>query len=122
MIARDEPPQTWRSMISNHEIDDPRPMKVTFVGCGISGILTGIRLPQQIPNLELVIYEKNPEVGGRWYEINYPGLRCDIPRPGYQLTFESNSQWSEFYASGGEIQQYMISLAKKYDIYRSCRF
>ncbi|KAK4934628.1 hypothetical protein LTR10_024159 [Elasticomyces elasticus] len=122
MIARDEAPRTWQSMIFNHEIDEPRPMKVICVGCGISGILTGIRLPQQIENLELTIYEKNPEVGGTWYENNYPGVRCDIPSPGYQLTFESNSQWSEFYASGGEIQQYMLNLAKKYDIYRLCKF
>lgn len=55
-------------MIYDHEIDEPRPMKVICVGAGISGILTGIRLPQQVENLELTIYEKNPEVGGTWYE------------------------------------------------------
>jgi cation diffusion facilitator CzcD-associated flavoprotein CzcO len=49
-------------------------------------------------------------------------VRCDIPSPGYQLSFESNTQWSEFYASGGEIQQYMVNLAKRYDVYRFCEF
>ncbi|KIW76442.1 hypothetical protein Z517_11188 [Fonsecaea pedrosoi CBS 271.37] len=116
------PPRTWSSMIYDHEIDEARPMKVICIGAGISGILTGIRLPQQIENLELVIYDKNADVGGTWYENRYPGVRCDIPSPGYQLTFESNSQWSEFYASGAEIQNYMVNLAKRYDVYRFCKF
>ena len=49
-------------------------------------------------------------------------MRCDIPSPGYQLTFESNTQWREFYASGAEIQRYIVNLAKRYDAYRFCRF
>lgn len=68
MPHSDKPLRTWASMIYDHEIDEPRPMKVICVGAGISGILTGIRLPQQVENLELTIYEKNPEVGGTWYE------------------------------------------------------
>lgn len=52
----------------------------------------------------------------------YPGLRCDIPSPGYQFTFESNSQWSEFYASGPEIQLYLKNMAKKYGVYDYCKF
>ena len=62
------PPRTWSSMIYDHEVDEARPMRVICIGAGISGILTGIRLPQQIENLELVIYDKNNEVGGTWYE------------------------------------------------------
>ncbi|KAF5556057.1 FAD NAD(P)-binding domain-containing protein [Fusarium napiforme] len=114
--------KSWDSMITDHEVDNPRPMKVICIGAGISGILTGIQLPHQIQNLELVIYEKNHDVGGTWLENKYPGVRCDIPSPGYQLTFESNTQWSEFYACGPEIQQYMVNLAKRYDVYRFCKF
>jgi cation diffusion facilitator CzcD-associated flavoprotein CzcO len=49
-------------------IDAGRPLKVICLGAGYSGILTAIRLPQRIPNLELVIYEKNDDIGGTWYE------------------------------------------------------
>ena len=55
-------------MIFDHEIDNPRPISVICVGAGISGILTGIRLPAQVQNLKLTIYDKNPEVGGTWFE------------------------------------------------------
>jgi hypothetical protein len=52
-------------------IDAGRPLKVVCLGAGYSGILTAIRLPQRIPNLELVIYEKNDDIGGTWYENRY---------------------------------------------------
>jgi cation diffusion facilitator CzcD-associated flavoprotein CzcO len=52
-------------------IDAGRPLKVICLGAGYSGILTAIRLPQHIPNLELVIYEKNDDIGGTWYENRY---------------------------------------------------
>jgi hypothetical protein len=49
-------------------VDDYRPIKVICIGAGMSGITAGCMLPQKIPNLELVIYEKNDDVGGGWYE------------------------------------------------------
>lgn len=58
------------------EIDYARPMKVIVIGAGISGILASIRLPRRIQNLDLVVYDKNPEVGGTWYENKYPGIAC----------------------------------------------
>lgn len=56
---------------------DDRPLiKVICVGAGIAGILTAIRLPQRVPNVELTIYEKNNDVGGTWLENSYPGCKC----------------------------------------------
>lgn len=52
----------------SHCIDDYRPMKVIVIGAGLSGILAGIRFPQYIKNLDLIIYEKNSDVGGTWHE------------------------------------------------------
>ena len=51
-----------------HCIDADRRVKVICIGAGFSGILAGIRFPQRIQNLDFTIYEKNPEVGGTWYE------------------------------------------------------
>jgi hypothetical protein len=56
-------------------IDDYRPIKVICIGAGMTGIAVGCLMPQHIPNLELTIYEKNPDVGGTWFENHYPGLR-----------------------------------------------
>jgi cation diffusion facilitator CzcD-associated flavoprotein CzcO len=57
-------------------IDYCRHMKVICIGAGMSGIQTGVLFPQKIKNLELVIYEKNADVGGTWFENKYPGLAC----------------------------------------------
>ena len=57
-------------------VDYARPMKVIVIGAGISGILAAIRFPQRIPNLDLVVYDKNPEIGGTWFENRYPGVAC----------------------------------------------
>ncbi|KAI9743683.1 MAG: hypothetical protein M1818_002999 [Claussenomyces sp. TS43310] len=105
-----------------HCIDDYRPMKVICIGAGISGMLAAMRFPQRIQNIDFKIYEKNEDIGGTWLENNYPGVRCDIPSAAYQYTFESNTQWSEYYATGGEIQNYLRRTAKKYGVYRFVKF
>ncbi|KAI9756558.1 MAG: hypothetical protein M4579_003817 [Chaenotheca gracillima] len=102
--------------IPNRAIDTVRPLKVICAGAGISGILTAIRLPQHVQKLSLTIYDKNKDLGGTWFENKYPGVACDIPAHCYQLSFESNKEWSEFYASGPEILDYWRSVGKKYGV------
>jgi cation diffusion facilitator CzcD-associated flavoprotein CzcO len=81
-----------------------------------------IRLPQRIPNLNLTIYEKNPEIGGTWYENRYPGVACDVPAHAYILLYEPNPDWSAFYAPGQEIQRYLQRVADKYKVRRFIKF
>lgn len=57
-------------------IGTARPLRVIVIGAGISGILNAIKLPQQLENLELVVYEKNAGLGGTWWENRYPGIAC----------------------------------------------
>jgi cation diffusion facilitator CzcD-associated flavoprotein CzcO len=54
--------------LHSRAIDEQRPIKVICIGAGYSGILTAIRFPQRLSNLELVIYEKNADIGGTWFE------------------------------------------------------
>ena len=125
-----------KAVIEPRSVDDLRPMRVICIGAGISGIITAIRFPQKLKNVELQIYEKNTDVGGTWFENRYPGCACgsllhlqptttgkadrgsDIPAHTYQLTFEPNKEWTQFYASAKEIHQYWKSVVKKYDCMR----
>ncbi|KAH9486428.1 Putative sterigmatocystin biosynthesis monooxygenase stcW [Psilocybe cubensis] len=102
--------------LGEFSIDDPRPIKVAIIGAGHSGIVAGIRFRQRVPNMDLTIYESLPAVGGTWYANRYPGLQCDIPSHAYQPTFETNTEWSAFYASGREIQQFMENMVDKYQL------
>ncbi|KAF2281439.1 FAD/NAD(P)-binding domain-containing protein [Westerdykella ornata] len=100
--------------LSDSPIENLRPLKVIVIGAGYSGIYLGIRIPEKLRNVDLVIYEKNPGVGGTWYDNRYPGCACDIPSHSYQYSFEPNHHWSSLYAPSREIQAYLESVAKKY--------
>ena len=43
-------------------------------------------------------------------------MRCDIPSHVYQLSFEPNLDWSEYYPKGAEIQQYYERVVAKYGL------
>jgi ribulose 1,5-bisphosphate synthetase/thiazole synthase len=62
-------------LISERAIDEPRSLKVIYVGAGVSGICAAIQFPKFLPTVELAIYEKNADVGGTWFENRYPVSR-----------------------------------------------
>jgi hypothetical protein len=63
--------------LSDTPVENQRPLKVIVIGAGYSGIYCGIRLPERLRNVELVIYEKNAGVGGTWYENRYERTHVD---------------------------------------------
>lgn len=62
---------------SYETIEEPihtrRPLRVICLGAGYSGILLGIIWNQRMQNrnAELVIYERNSDLGGTWLENRY---------------------------------------------------
>jgi cation diffusion facilitator CzcD-associated flavoprotein CzcO len=72
-------------LISERAVDEPRPLKVIYIGAGVSGICAAIQFPKYVPNLERAIDEKNADVGGTWFENRYPGCACGtLPTPFFQ--------------------------------------
>ena len=51
-------------LVSERAVDQARPLRVIYIGAGISGINAAIRLPKLVSKLELVVYDKNADVGG----------------------------------------------------------
>lgn len=85
-----------------------RPVKVLIIGFGAAAInLVHILGQNRIENnIVLQCYEKNPEVGGTWFENRYPGCACDIPAVNYQFSWHSKPDWKSYYASSPEILGY----------------
>jgi NADPH-dependent glutamate synthase beta subunit-like oxidoreductase len=54
----------------------PRKLRVVCIGAGFSGLILAYKLKHERPIdfVDYTIYEKNPEVGGTWYENVYPGV------------------------------------------------
>ena len=49
-----------------------RKLRIICVGAGASGINLAKFTQDQLEEVELVIYEKNEEVAGTWFENKYP--------------------------------------------------
>lgn len=95
--------------------------EIIIIGSGISGLGAGIRLINEGIH-DFVILEKSDEVGGTWRDNTYPGLAVDIPSLSYSFSFEQNPKWSGLYATGTEMQEYVVHCARKYGIYPHMRY
>lgn len=67
--------------VSENPIGTIRPVRIICIGAGASGVNLAYQVQRNMKNTELAIYEKNPSIGGTWYENRYPGCKCDIRRP-----------------------------------------
>lgn len=56
-----------------------RTIKMIIVGAGATGLQIAYKAERLLENIEVVVYEKNNDVGGTWLENRYPGCTCDIP-------------------------------------------
>lgn len=54
--------------VSDVRLGQPRHLRVVMVGAGASGLNMARHMELHMENYELMIYDKNPEVGGTWYE------------------------------------------------------
>ncbi|MDB5418545.1 MAG: 4-hydroxyacetophenone monooxygenase [Phenylobacterium sp.] len=97
-----------------------RKLKVLVIGAGMSGILTGIRLSQAGVSFEII--DKNPEVGGTWFENTYPGCRVDNSNHMYSYSFEPNHAWPQFFSPQPELLKYFKGIADKYGLRKHIRF
>jgi 4-hydroxyacetophenone monooxygenase len=93
---------------------------VIIIGAGMSGLAAAIQLRQA--GIPFTILEKNPTVGGTWYENTYPGCGVDTPNHFYSLAFEPNHDWSHYFAKRDELWAYFERVADKYDLRPHIRF
>ncbi|KAF1953107.1 putative FAD-containing monooxygenase [Byssothecium circinans] len=98
-------------------------LRCIVIGAGISGVLITHRIKESFSDeIHVQIFEKNADVGGTWLENRYPGCACDVPSHIYQYSFALNPYWSKLYASSGEIQSYIKTFVKHFDIERHISF
>ncbi|KAL1412339.1 hypothetical protein Q8F55_000083 [Vanrija albida] len=105
-----------------HPIRECREYKVIFIGAGLLGIHFAARIQQYGLGIRPVVYERNPDVGGTWYNNTYPGVACDVPSHGYTLSWAPWAGWSRFQAPGADCQKYAEFAASKTNIRDITRF
>src|SRR5439155_743713 len=70
----------------------------------------------------IVIIDREDDLGGTWHVNRYPGLAVDIASVTYSYSFEPNPYWSRVFAPGEELKRYAEHVADKYDLRRHMRF
>ena len=88
--------------------------RVLIIGAGMSGLLAAIRLKQE--GIAFTIVDKNPDVGGTWYENTYPGCRVDNPNHLYSYSFEPNHDWPQHFSTQKVLHNYFRGVADKYKL------
>ncbi len=91
------------------------------VGAGFGGMGAAIQL-QRDGYRDVVILERESDLGGTWHVNRYPGLAVDIPSATYSYSFEPNPHWSRLFAPGAELKQYAAHVADTYGLRPLMRF
>jgi 4-hydroxyacetophenone monooxygenase len=108
-----------RPQWTKQAIDPERPFRVVIIGAGESGIILAVRLKQA--GIPFVIYEKNRDVGGTWYENKYPGCRVDINSFVYSYA-SAPRVWSDYFGTQPENLDYLQQVARENGLYEHTRF
>lgn len=88
-----------------------RHLDVLVVGAGVAGIAAAHRFSQA--HLPVTIVEASHRIGGTWWKNHYPGVRLDTPTFGYSYSFAQRPDWPHQFAEGGEILDYLETVADR---------
>lgn len=115
-IPSDYGAPNWRKSEVAPDID----FRVAIIGAGISGMAAAHRLAQA--GIEYVMFEKNTEVGGTWWENVYPGCRLDTPNFAYSYSFAQKADWPQQFSTQQEIENYLQDVATTFDLRSNIEF
>ena len=98
----------------------PTGFKVLIIGAGFAGICAAIKL--QALGIPYAVVEKNSDIGGTWFDNNYPDAGVDTPNHFYSYSFAPNTKWKHYFSKRADIWQYARDVAEKFDVVSSIQF
>ncbi|MFD4367865.1 flavin-containing monooxygenase [Rhodococcus sp. NPDC058521] len=94
---------------------EARHIDTLIIGSGFAGLGAAIRLSQKGRN-DFLVVERGNDVGGTWRDNTYPGAACDVPSHLYSYSYALNPEWTRSFSTQPEIQKYIQSVSKKYNV------
>lgn len=88
-----------------------RDYRVAVIGAGLAGVAAAYRLSQA--GIPYVVIEKNPGLGGVWWNNTYPGCRLDTPNFAYSFSFAQKPDWPQQFSRQEEILKYIEEVADR---------
>ena len=86
----------------------------------MSGLAAAHRLQQA--GIEVVVLEKNDDVGGTWLENSYPGCRVDVSNLFYCYSFAQRDDWPQHFSSQEVLLEYFRGVADRFGLRPLIRF
>ncbi len=108
---------TWRRKPTPEQLEN---FTVGIIGTGLSGLNAAAQLKRA--GIPFVALEKNPEVGGTWFENQYPGARVDTPSRGYTHTFGVDYAYPYAFCPRDENLKYMQWVADGFGLRQHIEF
>lgn len=100
---------------SNSAEPASRTLETVIIGAGFGGLGMAIRMLQE-GRKDFVVLEKAGDVGGTWRENTYPGAACDVQSHMYSFSFAPKNDWTQRYAEGPEIYNYIQETTDKFGL------
>jgi len=98
----------------------PEDFNVIIVGSGFSGVVMAVQC--QLLGVPYTIIEKGDEPGGTWNINRYPDIRVDTISLTYELSFEKDWRWAQYFGRGEEVRAYISHVSRKYGVLANTRF
>ena len=98
----------------------PADFKVAIIGSGFAGIGMGVQL--DILGIDYMVLERRPEAGGVWSINTYPDVRVDTLSVTYELMFEREFHWKEYFGRGSNVRKHLDTVSRKFGVYEKTHF
>ncbi|GAA2849886.1 NAD(P)/FAD-dependent oxidoreductase [Pseudonocardia halophobica] len=87
---------------------------VLVIGAGLGGLGAAVQLERA--GIPYTVVEKNPGVGGTWYENRYPGARVDTPSRAYTHLFGVDYEYPNPFCEQAENEKYFNWVADTFGV------
>jgi 4-hydroxyacetophenone monooxygenase len=94
--------------------------QVAVIGAGMGGINAAVQLKHA--GIPFTVLEKNPSVGGTWWENRYPGVRVDTPSRTYSHLYGVNFEKPYPYCPAPENEKYLNWVADTFAVRSDIQF
>lgn len=100
-------------------VTPPEDFTVVLIGTGVAGIAGAHQLEDM--GVDYVVLERQPDVGGNWWQNIYPGCGVDTPSHLYSFSFAQND-WTKHFELRDNIQRYFRNVIDKLGVRDRIRF